>query len=74
MRDTEKWDGSFRNEIQCPHCGALDEERCDYPESLRHDGDTSETDCGVCEKPMRVTLSVSYTYSTEPVPEPDAKE
>lgn len=62
----DPWDGGFRDEIQCPHCGELDEERTDYPSSLQHDGDTAETDCDFCGKPIKVTLCVAYTYATEP--------
>jgi hypothetical protein len=66
----ELWDGLFRDEIQCPHCHAVDYEHTDYPSGLRHDGDTAESGCAFCDKPMRVTLCAAYTYATEPLPAP----
>jgi len=32
------------DEITCPHCLEIDEERTDYPRSLNHDGDHAETE------------------------------
>lgn len=67
MATEDAWDGSYRDEIQCPHCGALDEEFTDYPHSLQHDGDHAEIECWSCGKPMGVTLCASYTFATEPI-------
>jgi hypothetical protein len=71
MAETEAWDGAFRDEIQCPHCNAIDQERTDYPPSLQFDGDSVVTDCDFCGKPIKVTLCVDYTYATEPAKEDD---
>ena len=72
--DGDAWDGSFDDEIQCPHCNAIDYEHTDYPSTLQLDGDRAETECSYCGKPMLVTLCASYTYATAPVPAPPADE
>lgn len=61
------WDGSFEDGMRCPHCGAVDEDRCDYPRSLRYDGDTTEVDCGFCGEGFHVTLCVIYEWATQPL-------
>lgn len=65
MGSPEPWDGSFIDEIQCPHCNAIDWEHCDYPRSLQYDGDRVEIECDECGKSMLVKLCVAYTYATE---------
>lgn len=74
MSADEVWDGLFRWGIQCPHCNAVDEESCDYPATLRHDGDTTKMDCAFCGGPFTVTLSVTYEFSTALPAADDAKE
>lgn len=59
----------FRDSIRCPHCGEYDDEHTDYPDGLRHDGDTAEMDCAYCEKPFKIRLCVSYEYATAALPE-----
>jgi len=61
------WDGSFEGHARCPHCGELDEDTSDYPESLRRDGDETEFDCANCDKPYKVTMCVEYTFATKPL-------
>jgi len=53
------------DEITCPHCLEIDEERTDYPRSLNHDGDHAETECGECGQRFKVWLCVEYTFQTE---------
>jgi hypothetical protein len=65
---TEPWDGAFRDEIQCPHCNAIDYEHTDYPAALQRDGDSVVTDCDFCGGPIKVTLCVEYTYATARAP------
>jgi hypothetical protein len=67
---TGPWDGAFRDEIQCPHCDAIDYEHTDYPSALQKDGDEVEACCAFCDKPMRVALCASYTYATAPLAAP----
>lgn len=55
----------FADEITCPHCLEIDEERTDYPRSLERDGDAAETDCSECGKPFKVTMCVEYTFQAE---------
>jgi hypothetical protein len=61
------WDGDFEDYARCPHCGEADEETCEYPRGLQRDGDSSETDCGFCGEPFKVTMCVSYSFATEPL-------
>ena len=65
----DAWDGGFRDEIQCPHCGTVDYEHADYPQQLQRDGDRVQIKCFECGREMKVTLCVDYTYATEPTPE-----
>lgn len=48
----------------CPHCNHPDDDWHDMS-SLRNDGDSTETDCVQCNKPMEVTLHIDVSFSTE---------
>jgi len=63
----DSWDGGFEDNIRCPHCGEEDEERCDYPTSLRYDGDTTECFCSSCDACFEVTICVEYSFATKPL-------
>jgi hypothetical protein len=52
-------------EITCPHCLEIDEETCEYPRSLQHDGDEAVAECSECGEKFTVTLCVEYTYQTD---------
>jgi hypothetical protein len=54
----------FYDSIVCPHCGDSDEERCEYPSELQHDGDEAEIVCNECDRTFFVALSVSYAYGS----------
>jgi hypothetical protein len=70
MPDTH--DLNFTDSPICPWCGYR---LGDAWELDLHDGDTTEVDCGKCEKAYRVTASVSISYSTQRWTElDDAKE
>lgn len=48
----------------CPHCEHLDDDWHDLS-FLRKDGDSTETDCVGCGKPMKVTMHIEVSFSTE---------
>jgi hypothetical protein len=50
--------------ITCPHCLEVDEERTDYPMGLNHDGDKAVFTCSECGKDSTVWLCVEYTFQT----------
>ena len=58
------FDTAWTDNPVCPHCGDEEEDWSEY-DGLRGDGSEIETDCGSCEKPFRITMSVSYSFFTE---------
>jgi hypothetical protein len=48
---------------RCPYCGATEEEWWDG-HGLQNDDDTTEMECGRCERPYSVTLRVSHEFKT----------
>ena len=74
---SDKWGGPhlFETHIRCPHCGEEDEDRCDYPNSLRHDGDQAQVTCPSCDSEFTVVLCCEYSFASKPLPvefNPDA--
>jgi hypothetical protein len=70
-READNWvEGidCFSEDVTCPHCLEIDEDRCDFPSSLRHDGDKAELDCQECGKTFTVTMCVEYTFQSEKKP------
>jgi transcription elongation factor Elf1 len=53
----------------CPHCDYVDEDLCDYPEELNEDYATTTMTCGNCEQEFKVSMTISYSYSTEKLKE-----
>lgn len=62
---------TIESHITCPHCGWSDEASWEYG---MNDGDTIDIECGSCEKPIRVTCSISVDYQTEVMPLPEQPE
>lgn len=52
-------DYSFESKPVCPHCG---DEIQDAWELFRDMEETTEADCGSCEKTFTITRSVSFHY------------
>jgi len=53
--------------IRCPHCGEEDGEECEYPASLKRDGDEARHTCADCGEEFTVKLHCEYSYSTAPL-------
>jgi transcription elongation factor Elf1 len=58
-----EWDYQYENEITCPYCLHKDQDSWDYH---MEDGDVIEIECGKCEKPFEVSMSVSISYTSYP--------
>ena len=71
--ESQGWDDC----IICPYCG----DKTDYGEAweclpkkgFEHDGDRTWLECDECGKEFKVTLSVSYEFKTDPIPNPEKK-
>lgn len=50
----------------CPHCGKVDFDWWEF-DDLRNDGDATTVECGRCEKPYHIKMSVSVSFCTEKV-------
>ena len=61
---TYEWESYAR----CPYCGTKDTEPGEYGDGLRHDGDSTLLECYRCEKSYKVTMCVTYEFTSE-VPE-----
>jgi len=48
----------------CPHCGHRDYDWWDGSD-LQNDGDQSDTECGSCEEPMRIIMTVDVSFCSE---------
>ena len=48
----------------CPNCGEEMHDWWDGLDALKRDGDDDETDCGSCEKPFKIVMHVSTTFTT----------
>lgn len=59
----------YGNFPKCPHCGHEDH---DAWEMGMDDDDVEDVECGHCDKPYRVSMSVSITYGSSVIPAPDA--
>lgn len=64
----ETWDGQWHSLVQCPACNYIDRETCDYPDSLRHDGDEATMTCDRCDAEFKVTLALDPRVRTELLP------
>jgi hypothetical protein len=53
----------MNDEIVCPSCQGVNLRGCEY-EAFDGPSDTSEIDCGWCERPLVVTRYVSASYHT----------
>jgi uncharacterized Zn-finger protein len=53
------------SEPVCPHCGDefFDAWELFYPDK----GDTEEVDCEACNKPYKITVEYTATYTTEAI-------
>lgn len=56
--------------ITCPVCKKIDQETCDYPSKMQHDGDEGDWTCGFCGAELRLTLSVTYEWKASAVEAP----
>lgn len=55
----------YTDTIICPHCDETMRDAYDlYWDGFKNDGDSTEIDCGHCEKLFKVTLHISSSYST----------
>lgn len=69
--DGNTWDDC----IVCPYCG----DKTDYgtaweglpKKGFEHDGDKTWVECDECGKEFKVTLSVTYEFMTDPIPNPE---
>lgn len=52
----------------CPHCGTHNDDWWDGNLSLRNDGDSTEHQCGECEKFYITTMCVETTFQTDVKP------
>jgi transcription elongation factor Elf1 len=68
MSETRQAERLFEHYMTCPVCGYEHSDTCDYPDSLRHDGDSTTVTCERCERDFTVTLSIERSYSTLEVP------
>lgn len=64
MSEPEEIDTEYTAYPTCPHCGKPDSTWWDG-EGLYDDGDEVIRDCGRCEKPMKITIHISPTFTTE---------
>ena len=63
----DPWDCWAEDQPRCPHCGHVDECEGDlWSDGFSHDDDVTESECGNCERAYKITLHVSYSYSTAP--------
>jgi uncharacterized paraquat-inducible protein A len=53
---------TYDDTIVCPNCGYRFD--CPYEFEFEH-GAPKEIECERCEKPLEVTLSISYDYTTK---------
>jgi DNA-directed RNA polymerase subunit RPC12/RpoP len=71
--DGDTWDDC----LVCPYCG----DKTDYgtaweclpKKGFEHDGDRTWVECDECGKEFRVSLSVTYEFRTDPIPNPEKK-
>lgn len=50
---------------KCPYCGYDDRDFETDNREVQYDGDETSHDCPKCDKKYHVTLSVSFSYTTE---------
>lgn len=55
------FDFDYNDQPVCPHCRVA---MTDAWELDMDDGEVLETECGSCEKPIRIVAYVSWKYST----------
>ncbi len=56
---TGKAESDDCNEVKCPHCGEMQTDLWDHG---MEDEQVIDVDCGSCEKPIRLSCSVTTTY------------
>ena len=59
-----KFDTDWTTFPVCPYCGEQDQDWWDGLGCSMGDGDSWEVDCGFCDEPYVVTMSVSTHFST----------
>lgn len=60
----DEMDYWMASHIVCPYCGYRDDD-CDGV--IRNDGDSTEWECGECEKTFKVTTYINVNYTSEPI-------
>lgn len=54
----------YTDDVMCPHCDKAQTDAINDTE-LSVDGQQTEWTCEHCKKPMLITVTISYSYSTE---------